>query len=288
MRLFHDDSHGLLLSPPRGAGAGLLCAGACAAGRGAERGWLHLLPAGLSPLTRCARIEIAFRPAKDVWRGPRSRGRGRSRARGGRSRGGPSRGRGSRPHRLRLSLASGRRLRRRRLSRTAGARSSFATAVLIETRIGGVDVAVDDPVVHRRAGGALVDADVVPVIEAHVVVADVVVVDVAVNGPVAVDVIDVHVAMDDVAVDDDVVIAIVHVDVGDVNARAGAVDPAGPVPAVIVNPVMMPIAVAVEPRADEKAHAKGDGQSPGGPAVIADIGIVNRHVDVLRAHTERC
>ena len=171
-------------------------------------------------------------------------------------------------------------MRLRRLRRTAWAWSTFATAVLIKTRIAGIDVAIDDLVVHGRTGRPLVDADVVSAIEAHVVVPDVVVVHVAVNGLITVDVIDVHIAMDDVTVDDDVVIAIVHIDVGDVNARAGALDPSGTLPAMIVNPAMMPIAVAIEPGADEKTHAKGDGQSPGGPAVIADVGIVNRHVDV--------
>jgi hypothetical protein len=152
--------------------------------------------------------------------------------------------------------------------------------MVIKTRISGIDVAIDDLVVHWWAAGPLVDADVVSAIEALIVVLDILVVHVAVDGPVAIDVIDVHIAVDDVPVDDDVVVTIVHVDIGDVDARTGPADPSPAFPTMIVNTVMMPVAIAIEPGANNKTSAKGDGESPGGPAVIADIGIVDWHVDV--------
>ena len=166
--------------------------------------------------------------------------------------------------------------------RPVWAARAFTPTMIIKTRIAGINVPIDDLVVYWRAAGPLVDPYIVSPIEALIVVLDILVVHVAVDGPIAVDIIHIHVAMDDVRVDDNIVIAIVHVHVGDVHARAGAVDPSPALPAVIVNAVVMPVAVAIEPGADEKTNAKGDGQPPGGPAIIADVGIINRHVDVRR------
>jgi len=157
---------------------------------------------------------------------------------------------------------------------------TFTPAVLIKTRISGIDVPIDDLVVHWRAARPHVDADIVSAIEALIVVLDILVVHVAVDGPIAVDITHIDVAMDDVPVDDDVVIAIVHVDIGDVDARTGPADPSPTFPTMIVNAVVMPVAIAVEPSANNETNSKGDGQAPCGPAVIADIGIVDRHVDV--------
>ena len=164
--------------------------------------------------------------------------------------------------------------------RPVWAARAFTPTMIIKTRITGINIPIDDLVVHWRAAGPLVDADIVSAIEALIVVLDILVVHVAVDGPIAVDIIHIHVAMDDVPVDDVVVIAIVHVDIGYVNARTGPADPSPAFPAMIVNAVVMPVAIAIEPGANNETNAKGDGQSPCGPAVIADIGIVDRHVDV--------
>jgi len=136
-------------------------------------------------------------------------------------------------------------------------------AILIETRVVTVDVAVDDFVVRspgifnwRAAGSARVTRPIVawsivpgpvvcgPVVArsvvtalpvptwaspvgAHIVVLDVVVVHVPVDRVVAIDVVDVHRAIDDCAVDGDVGIAVVDVDVAsDIDAIAGAAYPA--------------------------------------------------------------
>jgi hypothetical protein len=152
--------------------------------------------------------------------------------------------------------------------------------MIIKTRISGIDVPIDDLVVHWRAAGPLVEADVVSAIEPVIVVLDISVIYVAVDGPVAVNVIGVHVATDDVSIDDDIVVAIVHVNVANANPRSRAVDPAPAMPSVIVDPVVMPVAIAIEPRANDETNAKGDCQSPRGAAVITDVGIVDWHVDV--------
>lgn len=152
--------------------------------------------------------------------------------------------------------------------------------MIIKTRIASINIPIDNLVVHWRAAGPLVDTDIVSAIEALIVVLDILVVHVAVDGPIAVDVVHIHVAMDYVSVNEDVVIAIVHVDVGDVDARTGPADPSPAFPTMIVNAMVMPVAIAIEPGANDETSAESDGQSPCGPTVIADIGIVNRHVDV--------
>ena len=155
-------------------------------------------------------------------------------------------------------------------------------AVLIEARIGGIHVAVQVAIVHWWSRGPVGRTYVVPAIHAIVVYLDVLVLHVAMNGVVPADVVDVHVAMDDPAIHHHVLVSVVHIDVVDMDVRAAALHPtAAAVPTVIVNSVMMPIAIPVEPRTDEKPHAKGDSDSPSGPPVIANVGIINRNIDVL-------
>lgn len=164
--------------------------------------------------------------------------------------------------------------------RPVRAARAFTPTVIIKTRISGIDVPIDDLVVHWRAAWPLVEANVVSAIEALIVVLNIPIVHVAVDSLVAIDVIDVHIAADDVSVDDDVVVTIVYVDIRDVDARTRAVDPSSAPPTVIVNAVVVPIAITIKPGTNNETDAKGDSQSPCGPAVIADVGIINRHVNV--------
>lgn len=164
--------------------------------------------------------------------------------------------------------------------RPVRAARAFTPTVIIETRISGIDVPIDDLVVHWRAAGPLVEADVVSAIEALIVVLNIPIVHVAVDGFVAINVIDIHIAADDVPVNDDIVVTIVYVDIRNVDARTRAVDPSSAPPAVIVNAVVVPIAITIEPGTNNETDAKGDSQTPCGSAVIADVRIINWHVDI--------
>ncbi len=155
------------------------------------------------------------------------------------------------------------------------------SAILIDAWVGGIHVAVQVSIIHRRSRGPVGRAHVVHAIHTVVVHLDVPIVGIAMDGVVAADIVDVDVAIDDPPIDRHVLIAIVHINVVDMDMRPAAIHPAAAVPTVIVNAVIVPIAVAIEPRADEKTRAKGDGQSPGRPPVIADIGIINGDIDVL-------
>lgn len=119
-------------------------------------------------------------------------------------------------------------------------------------------------------------------IYAGVVGLNVFVVHLAVDVTEAIDVVYVDVALEDVAVDDDIFVAIVDVNVGDVDMRAAALDPPRAVPAVIVDAMVMPIAVTIEPSANEETYSERNGNAPIRPTVIADPRIVNRNIDVHR------
>lgn len=101
-----------------------------------------------------------------------------------------------------------------------------AAAVLINSRIAAIDVAVDDFVVY--AGAILsgrptarpaivsvvsrpVTAGTAPPVDAHVVFLNVVVPHVPVDRVVAIEVVDVHLAIDDRSIDGDIVVAVVDV-----------------------------------------------------------------------------
>ena len=101
-----------------------------------------------------------------------------------------------------------------------------AAAVLIDSRVAAIDVAVDDFVVCAGAilsGGATTRPAIVsvvsrpvtpgtaPPVDAHVVFLNVVVPHVPVDGVVAIEVVDVHLAIDDRSIDVDIGVAVVDV-----------------------------------------------------------------------------
>ena len=103
-----------------------------------------------------------------------------------------------------------------------------AAAILIDSRIAAIDVAVDDFVVYAGAilsGGpptrparvSVVSGPVAtgtaPPVDAHVVFLNVVVSHVPVDRVVAIDVVDVHLAIDDRSIDVDIGVAVVNVNV---------------------------------------------------------------------------
>src|SRR5216684_4435276 len=89
--------------------------------------------------------------------------------------------------------------------------------------------------------------------------ADIVVVHLAVYVVVAIQRVVIHAVIDHVPVDHHGAICVVHIDVGDVNVRARAFNPRrAAVPSMIKNATVAPVAVVVEPDADEKAGSEKD------------------------------
>lgn len=121
-------------------------------------------------------------------------------------------------------------------------RLSSLSPILIDIPIVSVYVSVDVGVVD------IVAVDVVPVdvISIHVVHVHIIPVDVVV----------VHVAIHDCAVDVDVRVTAIDVNAVDVDVRVAGANPAGTMPAVVIDGVRVPVAVIVQPRADGQTDTK--------------------------------
>src|SRR5437879_12172241 len=131
---------------------------------------------------------------------------------------------------------------------------------------------------------------------AIVVHLDVVVADTSVDGIVAIEVVRIYAAIDHVSVHADVVIAVVDVDVVlETHASAAAPDPsaipattapafAAPPSVVKASPAtaVTPVKVQVQPGADSKSDAKGDGWPVVRPAIVNDSRIIDGNVDIFR------
>ena len=156
------------------------------------------------------------------------------------------------------------------------------TAVTLVTRICSVNVAIDGSVVYRWTGRLLGRAHIVSAIDSLVVLLDVSVIYIAMDIPVALDVADIDVAIHHVAIDGHAFVAVVDVNVRDVNARTAALDPAPATPSMVENSMLVPVAVAIEPGADQESYSECNRRPPVRPAVVANIRIINRDVDVRR------
>jgi hypothetical protein len=120
----------------------------------------------------------------------------------------------------------------------------------------------------------------------RVIVNHVVVRHVFVDGVVGVDVGDVHGPVDDRLVDRYVVICIVYIrGIIDLNVLDTALPPASvspAMPAVVVNTIPGPIAVAAQPSPDHESGTKAHHHCLTVGPDINDLRIVRRYIDVLR------
>lgn len=112
----------------------------------------------------------------------------------------------------------------------------------------------------------------------------------------AIEVVRIYAAIDHVSVHADVVIAVVDVDVVlETHASAAAPDPsaipattapafAAPPSVVKASPAtaVTPVKVQVQPGADRKSDAKGDGWPVVRPAIVNDSRIIDGNVDIFR------
>lgn len=211
------------------------------------------------------------------------------------------------------------RLRRRRLLlatwRTVVAGIVIAAAVLIDLWIVAIDVAVNNLVIYSGAivaAGRIAGAPVATIVSRSVsgtpavavihaigpvvVGLDVVVIDVFVDGIVAINVVHVYRAIDDVSVHGDVVVAIVDINVVVViDVAAAATDPSA-IPATTApasrtppgvidaapSAAITPTEIQVQPSADGESNAKGNRGAPIRPPIINDGGVINGDVDIFR------
>src|SRR5664280_1663206 len=126
------------------------------------------------------------------------------------------------------------------------------TAVIVDSGVGGVDVAGDDLVGDRRMVGLNRRLSHHPIAATEVVE-----IRRAVNVVVAVQRAIVHLAPNDRPVDHNVSVGVVHVDGVGVDVLAAPPDPAGvSIPTVIEDAMLAPVEVIVEPRPDDEADAK--------------------------------
>ncbi len=94
----------------------------------------------------------------------------------------------------------------------------------------------------------------------------------------------VHVAGHDTPIDPYILEIVIHINIIDVNIGARPRNPAMPIrPSVIVNAMMFPVEVIVQPDADREARSEGDHRSAKHTAVfeVHQPRIVRRHVTGL-------
>jgi len=265
----------------------------------------------LAALPGSARVEVAFSGIKGMWGGPRHLWL-RSLA---------TLGLLDRPARLRLldirtvfrTLPGSEHGPLLDSGRSVVAGRIVAAAVLIDPWIVAVNVAIDNLVARawaivaagRRVGPTIVSIVShsiagVPNVVVHtigpvVVHPNIVVIDVSMDRIVAIEVVLVYGTIDDVPVHVDVVVAVVDVDVVyDIYPVTAAIYPPAiptiPAPASVPPsgvidttppPAVAPAEVKIQPGADGKANAEGEGRAPIRPAIINDGRIIDRNVDVL-------
>ena len=249
-------------APARRRASGASSASAAGTRRG--RGPRHFLAAGLTALAGGACIEVPLRAAKCVQPGIRYRTIWRSR---------PV---------LRLRLRTILHLRGWAILGldVRAALQALAATKVVDARIGGIDIAVQDLVIYGRSVIALQAVvqtlvgglKIIPpnhVVVRHVFVDIVVVIDVG----------HVHGAIDDGAIYVDVRVAVVDINVGDMDVGTAALHPAT-VPATPGPPTSVedaapaaaktPVEIKIEPRTDGKACAEGNSGSPDRAPVKAD------------------
>ncbi len=147
------------------------------------------------------------------------------------------------------------------------------SAINVDSPIRDVHIASDNPVPNVRTLGL-----------APFVASQIVIVDVAMNTGVAVEAIVVHVPVHNVLVDSDIGVIIININIGDVNVRAASGHPTTSPPAMIINSVMTPIEVPIQPRPDRKSYAERNDRAA---EIIPmankhDSGIIRRNIDELR------
>lgn len=172
----------------------------------------------------------------------------------------------------------------------AFARDLAAPAVCVYARIVGIDIAADNLIValfgaRRRRGGRR-QSSLDALISGAALAADLTEVDVAMDRVVAVEVAVVDRAPHYIAIEIDIAIPGVHVNIGAMDVRTRASHPDGAtVPAVVIDVVVTPIAVVIQPRADEEADAEENRCSDVRPGCAPEHErrIIGRHVNVSRA-----